>query len=391
MKKALKARTSSDLAIFVLYSLRAKDIFGQKTNQEMPFLQNLIGKSIVFKNAYSTSTYTAASFISFFTGKMVIDDNLSYNSLIKFDDSSLLQLLQEKGFRFYQYGGIRIIKDREVDESFFHAQGMTERTRFEAISKRIWNYLADLAKADRKPVFSILHLMESHWPFPNGHQKEEVVFDGHPGVDCFKRKKSNSVPVDKLVRIKNSALRYIDEQLAFYMDYLPEDINLVILGDHGQVLGEHEAFWNVFTWYDEAIHVPVIFYNSNIKPKTSDALFSLRNLPAQIIQIIQHGEMLEEDCSYIEVQRDPISNSSFLKDEEFIRELGAKFTQGYKVIRTNNEKYILYDDGSEEFYRIPNEETNLINEPEYAKEIERLRSHLVNKEFPYKTQRAEVK
>ena len=36
--------------------------------------------------------------------------------------------------------------------------------------------------------------------------------------------------VEKLIRIKDSALGYIDEQLNYYMDFLPEKINLVILG-----------------------------------------------------------------------------------------------------------------------------------------------------------------
>lgn len=391
LKTVLKARDSSDLALFVLDSLRAKDVFSEEAKKTMPFLHGLMTKSIVFKKAYSASTYTAASFNSFLTGKKVIDDGLSYNGPVSFDDSILLKKLQEKGYEFYQYGGIRITQNEEVEESPFYAKGMTKRTKFEAPPKRIWSYITDLAKADPKPVFSILHLMESHWPFPNGHQKEQILFDGHPGVNCYHWISKDEVPLEKLIRIKDSALGYIDEQLNFYLDYLPEKINLVILGDHGQVLGEHNAFWNVFTWYDEAIHVPVIYYNKDLKPKTSDALFSLGDLPSQILHIMQNGEMLEPKCPYIEVQRDPISNPSFLNDEVFISGLGVKFTRGYKVIRTLNEKYVLYDDGSEEFVIPPDETINLVDQPQYVEKIDQLRGYLANKDFPYKTTRAEVK
>ena len=106
---------------------------------------------------------------------------------------------------------------------------------------------------------------------------------------------------------------------------------------------------------------------------------------------MQNGEMLEPKCPYIEVQRDPVSNPGFLKDEVFIKELGVKFIRGYKVIRTPDEKYVLYDDGSEEFVIPPNENINLINQPQYAEKVDKLRNYLDNKEFPYKTQRAEVK
>ena len=391
LRTVLKARKTSDLAFFVLDSLRAKDVFSEQAKKMMPFLHDLMAKSIVFKKAYSTSTYTAACFNSFLTGKKVVDDGLSYNSPIIFDDSILLRYLQEKGYDFYQYGGIRIIQNEEIEEPAFHAKGMTKRDKFEALPKRIWNYITDLAKVNQQPVFSILHLMESHWPFPNGNQSEQVIFDGHPGVNCYHWKKTGEVPVEKLIKIKDSALGYIDEQLSFYMDFLPENINLIILGDHGQVLGEHNAFWNVFTWYDEAIHVPVIYYNKNLKPKTSEALFSLGDLPSQILYIMQNGEMLEPKRPYIEVQRDPVSNPGFLNDEVFINELGVKFTHGYKVIRTLNEKYVLYDDGSEEFVIPPNENINLINQPQYAEKIDKLRNYLDNKGFPYKTQLAEVK
>mgnify|MGYP000963503806 CR=1 FL=1 len=391
LKAVLKARNSSDLAFFVFDSLRAKDVFSEQAKKTMPFLHALMGKSIVFTRAYSGSTYTAASFNSFLTGKKAVDDCLSNNSPIIFEDSVLLKSLQKEGYEFYQYGGIRFVKNEEGEESPFCVKGMTRKTKFEALPKRVWNYITDLAKAGSQPVFSILHLMESHWPFPNGHQKEQILFAGHPGVNFYHWKKEGKVPLEKIIRIKESALSYIDEQLSFYLDYLPENINLVILGDHGQVLGEHDAFWNVFTWYDEAIHAPVIYYNKHLKPQTSDALFSLGDLPLQILHILQHGEILEPECSYIEVQRDPIANPSFLNDEVFISELGAKFTRGYKVIRTINEKYVLYDDGSEEFVIPPDETTNLIAQPQYAEEIEKLRGYLSNKEFPYKTTAVEVK
>ena len=42
----------------------------------------------------------------------------------------LLRYLQEKGYDFYQYGGIRITKNEEIEEPAFHAKGMTKRDKF---------------------------------------------------------------------------------------------------------------------------------------------------------------------------------------------------------------------------------------------------------------------
>lgn len=381
LQRKTKSRRSADVGVFISDSLRGRDVFGENAAELMPFLSELMEKSIVFRNMYSTSTYTAASFKSFLNGKKVIDDDLLANRIIDIRESPLLQRLKDEGFVLRQYGGIRMCDDDSLDKPALIAKGMNARDKFEPISKRLWDYLCDLADSDQQPTFSLLHLMESHWPFPSGIQREYVPFDDHPGVNCYQWRKEGKLPVEKLCSLKDDALRYIDGQLRFYMDYLPEAMTVVIMGDHGHVIGEHDAFWSVFTWYDEVLHVPLIVYGSDLTPKRVDDLESLQDFCQIIYELIAHHQVPEIKRSYVEIQRDPIFDRKFYGDPDFVQELGEKFIQGFKVIRTEHEKYIRYDDGREEFVVLPDERENVIDRLEYRERVRVLKGYLGNREL----------
>ena len=53
--------------------------------------------------------------------------------------------------------------------------------------------------------------------------------------------------------------------------------------------------------------------------------------------------------------------------------------RAFKCFRTKTEKYVVYYDGTEEFYILPNEEQNLINDIKYKERIEEIKKKINNK------------
>lgn len=380
-KAALRARQQPDIMVLVVDSWRGKDFFTGGAERRMPFTKELAEKSVVYTKAFSSSTYTKASFISLLTGRMIIDDELYRRNYMEFDESQLLCSLKERGFQFSQYGGIRIVKPGTLEQPAFFARGLTEKDKFEPVAKRLWDALCDLA-GENVPVFSILHLMEAHWPFPSPLQREYLEFTEHPGIQCYKWQTEERVPTGRLEELKDQALRYLDMQFAFYSEFLGENATLVMLGDHGQALGENDAFFSVFTWYDEVLWVPLIIHNKNHRPAVQERLFSLRDFGRELFYVLENGKPESREVPFVAAQRDPIFDRYLLQNQDFRETIGEKFFHGFKVFRTEDEKYILLDNWEEEYYLLPDERNNLVKEEKYRERIEYLRNQ-VERKFPY--------
>lgn len=380
-KAVLKARKKPDIIVLLVDSWRGKDFFTGEAEKRMPFTKKLAKNSIVYTKVFSPSTYTRASFISILTGKMIIDDEFYQRNYVEFDESRLLCSLREQGFQFYQYGGIRIVKPGTLEQPAFIARGLSVRDKFEPVAKRLWDVLCDLAE-EKVPVFSILHLMEAHWPFPSPLQQNYVEFDEHPGVQCYRWQAEGRVPIDKLENMKDQALRYLDMQFEFYSDFLGENTSLVMLGDHGQAIGEKGAFCSVFTWYDEVLWTPLIIHNKSYRPTIHDRIFSLKDFGRELLYVLEKGEPEPREVPFVAAQRDPIFDRYLLQNREFRERLAEKFFHGFKVFRTEREKYVLLDNGEEEYCLFPGETNNLIREEKYKGRIEYLRNQM-DPEFPY--------
>ena len=90
----------------------------------------------------------------------------------------------------------------------------------------------------------------------------------------------------------------------------------------------------------------------------------------------------EEKNEYIKVERTAIYNESLKIRYSILNKERKKYIQAFRVIRTNCEKYIVFADGTEEFYLINDETKNLINDDTYLKEINKMRDLNKKQYFP---------
>ncbi|MDX1284837.1 MAG: sulfatase-like hydrolase/transferase, partial [Draconibacterium sp.] len=154
---------------------------------------------------------------------------------------------------------------------------------------------------------------------------------------------------------------------------------VVLWSDHGYRMGEKGTFAKHCLW-EPATRAPLIFSGMGIeKGKIVDA-------PAEMLSIYP---TLLEMCRLPEYKKNEgISLGPILKGKTGFEPEFALTTYGWgnHGIKTKNQRYIRYQDGSEEFYNHnndPNEWYNLAGKNDVQDDIENLKKYLPKVDVPY--------
>jgi len=173
---------------------------------------------------------------------------------------------------------------------------------------------------------------------------------------------------------------YIGEILkALEESQYAENTIVVLWSDHGYRLGEKHTFAKHCLW-EEATNAPLIF--------TGPGIGQGRVVPAPVEMLSIYPTLLEL-CDLPHYERNEgVSLAPILRGQtESVQEF-ALTTYGWSnhAVRSENFRYIRYQDGSEEFYdhrTDPNEWNNLAGED--ALGVWELEAHLPAEDAPYAT------
>ncbi len=188
-----------------------------------------------------------------------------------------------------------------------------------------------------------------------------------------------------------ASIAYTDMNVGRLLDALdksPEKNNTIVVlwGDHGWSLGE-KCHWRKFALWEEPTRAPLIWVAPNVsqpgtichRPVDFMTIYpTLCELSG--IKIPKHVE----GSSLVKLLRDPMADW----------DAPAVSTEGYMnhAVRTQQYRYIRYEDGSEELYdheQDPNEWTNLAMKSEFSEVIASLKTYLPEKNaVPKKKQSA---
>lgn len=141
---------------------------------------------------------------------------------------------------------------------------------------------------DAAPAFVFVNFLEAHFPF---HQlPDEFLFRygewpmselREAGTIAFGAQIGRPLTDDEIARIReplidmyDGGIRYTDHLVGKVLDVwrgagLLDDTIVVVLADHGEVVGEHKAFGHLTAVVEEDLHVPLVFrYPSDIAAGT---------------------------------------------------------------------------------------------------------------------------
>lgn len=240
-----------------------------------PFLRELAKESVVFEEAYSTSSWTRPSVASIFTGVYPSQHGVvRQGRVLSPNFSTLSGILQGAG-----YTTAAFCTNIHVNKGVFaYQQGFD---KYFAPSSQEFDYLPLLAQwlsePRSKPFFLYMHVFDPHKPY----NAPGAFRDMYAGDYSGRLKKLDDVTEDyfALFPMTPAEVEYIkaryDGELA-YTDHVLRQVMLllkrhgswdnavvVITSDHGEAMYQHGRFDHRWALYPEQIRVPLVIRRPN--------------------------------------------------------------------------------------------------------------------------------
>lgn len=279
LKYAHLAPVRRDLAgynvvLAVMDALRADRLAAYGGTGLTPNLDALAGNSVVFENAYASSSGTIGTVGSMFclsppSWTEMTTQQVFWKAKLRPECHTIAERLAARGYRTQAYLHYYVAGTLTGDSGYlqgFEAAGQG-KTDAAVVAAAIEDLRAG-RKRDRRPVFLWLQLGQAHEPyvatppFAPRDGSEEARYDaGVQAVDAA---------VGDLVR----GLR---------RQGLWRKTVLVVMSDHGEEFGDHGGRHHNRALYDETIRVPLLVHDPRVRPRTVTEDVSVSDLGAWLL------------------------------------------------------------------------------------------------------------
>jgi arylsulfatase A-like enzyme len=277
-----------NLIVISLDTLGAKYVgFHGARPSPSPYLDELLGRSRTFLNAFAPYPNTLASHASLFTGLYPRRHNLYGGLQAYLEPTTLAMVLADRGYRT-----AAVTEDAYVSSDFgfdrgfdSYENGSTEiKAEFLGDAKTTFAMASDWLRQrqDEAPYFLFVHTYEVHDPYlaRDEHAKrfaeelnpgyEGPYEDAYPGAIKSLGHNSNRFPlaeadIRQMEALYHGEITYLDRLMRSFVAELEdltdmENTLVVILSDHGDEFGEHGFVGHGESLYDPVLHVLLAFH-----------------------------------------------------------------------------------------------------------------------------------
>ena len=221
---------------------------------QTPAMDQLAKRSIRFAQAFTPSPITNTSHASILTGLLPSSHGVSdFGVPLTADRFTLAELLEKRGYQTAAFIGSVILDSKTLapglDRGFEFYDNFPEKTetksrwgRLERRGMEVVQRAETWLNAHRTgPHFVWVHLYDPHDPYepppPYSEMYKDHLYDGE--------------------------VAYADSALGHFLTYLKEQnwfegALIVVVGDHGEGLGEHGEDTHGILLYDSTTHIPLI-------------------------------------------------------------------------------------------------------------------------------------
>jgi arylsulfatase A-like enzyme len=384
-----------------------------------PFLAGLAQECVVFDDAISASCWTLPSHCSLFTGLYPSFHGATKRHwLLAKDRPTLAQVLSRAGYQTAGFtGGPYLHWAFGVDRGFEHYANCLERRpgRFGLVPRSFLRRLGrrrgpiedellqravtkvtakdlnaefaawlDRGYDDRRPLFAFINYFDSHRPwlardneFTPRHCKDYEEYGSRLTQVLREEVPLDPEATDDLVQLYRNEILYLDNHLSELFRLLKDrglynDSVIIILSDHGEMLGEHNM-WDHIMLYEPAVRIPMLMKlpNSHLGGKRIPQLVQNVDVMPTLLSIIgiaSPGEIQGESLAGlinddIPLKR-PYALSEFYPDERTAQTYGPRFQGDFIAYVERPWKYVYSSTRTHELYHCENdpfEEHNLID------------------------------
>ncbi len=256
-----------------------------------PHISCLAEDGILFTNAVTPVPLTLPAHSSLLSGLHPIQHNVrdNFNGILSDAVVTLPELFRESGYTTMGViGSILLSRRTGINQGFdtfldefsiseYRAvQPLVERKADKVTNKTMAWLKQYLDSKKKKPFFSFVHYYDPHKLYQPPSPYDEIYSNDLYGGE----------------------IAFTDEQIGKLIDFLKEnglydDLLLILIGDHGEGLGDHEEVTHGLFLYEEAVHVPfIVKLPKTKKPKKGiqiDQNISLEDVTPTLIDLCELG------------------------------------------------------------------------------------------------------
>lgn len=323
-----------------------------KMKEDMPQLFELTKKCHYFPNTFSVMTWTSWTFKCIFSGLQTIRDKVFQSKPVGTKNEPIYKYYKELERREFSilYCGVHNYRQN------FRVP-MESRWGFEAcygnfLSEFQWRASTHLASNKNKKYFFIVHdLHEGHPPYMC------PILDG----------------LDKTEDQKKCSRGYMDDELKWWSQFYGNSV-VVYMSDHGDV--ENPINRNHYS--DLRCHVFFMVKIPNMEGKRYQGMLSTKDEMKVLLDLMDGkdvGRYLKDRV--IVDAYDVYSRAGVDKVlDDGINNVDKGQWMQFQAIRTEADKYVLFRDGEQRYYRVGDDENNLAGDERYYERMKIYKNEL---------------
>jgi choline-sulfatase len=300
-----------NVVIITVDNLRADHLgcYGYERSTS-PNIDRFAQQSMLFSQAFSTSSFTPPAHASLFTSKYVGDHGLVTWNKLNRKEHTLAEVLKENGYATAASVSLHLLLMQNLGQGF----NLRRQGSFKDSDKVIQDALHIIAQESESPFFLWLHLYDVHRPygrhpdwthrFASGECqgvgdsiKHYNLWSGNEYKDGNSLENSGFSPTDLqfLADRYDAGIGYVDSllKLLFFELTMPErleDTMVILTSDHGENLLEHKEclFSHDPFLYSVVTQIPLLIrYPGALGAgKRSHALVSLLDIAPTVMETI---------------------------------------------------------------------------------------------------------
>jgi arylsulfatase len=333
-----------------------------------PYLDTIASQGVLFERAYASDIPTEVAHTGIFTGKVglrtgIVSHGSTLTKLPK-NEAWLPTLLHNQGFTTGAVDNLYQLKEwfARGYRYYINSVGAKRNIDGKTVNSLALPWIREHKEED---FFLFLHYWDTHTPYVPPAEYVSQFYDkgsdpydpdnrsmdtayNHAAYPFFKHHHYDQLgPVTDsayLNALYDAEVRYLDDRLkelddALHAEGIIEDTMLVLFGDHGESLTEHDIHWDHCGLYETTVHVPLIIRWPGVIPYG-------RRVTGLVQQADLFPTVLEAAGIQIPEQTDGISlwpsirrESDGTRDAVFLSECAWQASRGivtkdYKLIRT---------------------------------------------------------
>ncbi len=250
-----KQDSAPDVYLVTIDTLRADHVrcYGYEAIQT-PVMDGLAKYGIRFAQAFTPSPITNTSHTTILTGLLPsVHGVTDFGKPLDASHATLAELLKKKGYHTAAFIGAVILDSKSLAPGLDRGFDFYDNFPEHSANKSRWG------RVERRGMEVVLRAKTWRSAHPRGaHFMWIHLYDPHDPYEPPE-------PYSKIYksRLYDGEIAYADSALGSFLSYLKqhgwyENSLIVVVGDHGEGLGEHQEETHGIFLYDSTLHVPLI-------------------------------------------------------------------------------------------------------------------------------------